>query len=242
MSKLSERELLKEIDYTNLPKHIAIIMDGSGRWAKKRHLPRINGHIAGMKSVRGVVEGCHEIGVKVLTLYAFSAENWQRPKIEVKLLMKLLYRYLHRELNQLIKNNIKLATIGDIHKLPENIQNEISRVSKLTSNNDKMILNLALNYGSRQEIVSAVKKLCSQVDVKNINETTLSKYLYTCNLPDPDLLIRTSGELRISNFLLWQIAYTELYFTHTLWPDFTKADLYEAILNYQRRERRYGGL
>ncbi|GAI04631.1 unnamed protein product, partial [marine sediment metagenome] len=214
----------------------------NGRWAKKRHLPRIGGHRAGMKSIRSTVEGCREIGIGILTLYAFSTENWQRPKMEVNLLMKLLYQYLRAELNRLKKKNIKLTVIGNIHELPKNVQQEIFRVVELTSNNDKMILNLALNYGARQEIVDAVKKLLNRTNMDEIDETTLSKCLYTCNLPDPDLLIRTSGELRISNFLLWQIAYTELYFTETLWPDFTKAHLYEAILSYQQRKRRYGGL
>jgi undecaprenyl diphosphate synthase len=239
---LSERKLLEKIDRANLPKHIAVIMDGNGRWAKKRHLPRISGHRAGMKSVRNTVEGCREIGIEVLTLYAFSTENWRRPKVEVNLLMKLLCQYLRVELDRLRKNNIKLTVIGDIHKLPGYVRREVSHVVGLTSNNDKMILNLALNYGARQEIIDAVKKLLNRADMDRIDETALSKYLYTCNLPDPDLLIRTSGELRISNFLLWQIAYTELYFTDTLWPDFTKTHLYEAILNYQQRKRRYGGL
>lgn len=242
MNGLSEKELLQKIDPDRLPKHIAIIMDGNGRWAKKRNMPRISGHRAGMKSVRRVVEGCHEIGIEVLTLYAFSTENWQRPSLEVSLLMRLLRQYLRSELKTLKKNNIRLSIIGEPGRLPESVRDEIERVGRLTEDNSRMTLNLALNYGGRQEILRAVRKLMNGNAGDTVGEDVFSNNLFTAGLPDPDLLVRTSGEQRISNFLLWQIAYTELYFTDTLWPDFTKADLYKAVLDYQKRERRYGGI
>jgi len=230
---------LQEISKKDLPKHIAIIMDGNGRWAKKRGLPRVFGHRAGIKAVRATVEACRELGIPCLSLYAFSTENWQRPKTEIKALMNLLYKYLGKEKQNLKKNNIKLIVSGDINALPKKIQNEIKKVTDYTKNCDGMILNLCLNYGSRQEITNAVNKIISK-KYSSIDESIISKNLYTSDLPDPDLLIRTSGEYRISNFMLWQLAYTELYFTNVLWPDFTKEELYKAIQNYQQRERRFG--
>lgn len=233
------KSLKAQINFNNLPKHIAIIMDGNGRWAQKRHLPRLSGHRAGIKAVRRIVKCCTKLGIKILTLYTFSTENWQRPKNEVEGLIRFLYQYLHREGNNLLKGRIKLNVIGDISALPEKVQKEIIRVTKLTIDNDKLILNLAINYGAREEIITAVRKIISS-NKKNVDEHTFSNYLYTAGLPDPDLLIRTSGELRVSNFLLWQIAYTEFYFTPVLWPDFTEEELYKAIISYQQRERRFG--
>jgi len=230
---------LQEISTKELPKHIAIIMDGNGRWAKKRGLPRVFGHRAGIKAVRATVEACRELGIPCLSLYAFSTENWQRPKTEIKALMNLLYKYLGKEKQNLKKNNIKLIVSGDINALPKKIQNEIKKVTDYTKNCDGMILNLCLNYGSRQEITNAVNKIISK-KYSCVDESIISKNLYTSDLPDPDLLIRTSGEYRISNFMLWQLAYTELYFTNVLWPDFTKEELFKAIQNYQQRERRFG--
>jgi undecaprenyl diphosphate synthase len=243
MSRLPEQEYIKKIKSAGPPRHIAIIMDGNGRWAKKRKLPRISGHRAAIRAVRAAVEGCRKLGVEVLTLYAFSTENWKRPRSEVGLLMKLLHHYLRTELKELKKNNIRLAAIGDLSVLPEDIRKELEHAGSDTSGNDGMLLNLALNYGARQEIVNAAKKLCAEgADAGSIDEASFARCLYTSGLPDPDLLIRTSGELRISNFLLWQLAYTELYFTGVLWPDFTRVNLYEAVMDYQARERRYGGL
>jgi undecaprenyl diphosphate synthase len=235
------------IKLKKIPKHIAIIMDGNGRWAKKKNLPRIFGHKEGAKSVRDITEACAEIGVSYLTLYAFSTENWKRPKNEINFLMNLLYDYLIKEEKTLIKNNIKLDTIGDISKLPENIQKRLNEVKNKTRNNKKMTLILALNYGSRYEITQVVKKIASavkngKIKISQINEALISKNLYTSEYPEPDLLIRTSGEQRISNFLLWQIAYAELYISKVLWPDFRRKELYKAIIEYSKRERRYGGL
>ncbi|MFN3966076.1 MAG: isoprenyl transferase [Endomicrobiia bacterium] len=223
----------------NLPKHIAIIMDGNGRWAKKRNLPRVFGHRAGIKAVRQTIEACREIGIPYLSLYAFSTENWQRPKTEIKTLMNLLYKYLKKEKENLKKNDIKLIISGDISALPKIVQKEIKNVTEYTKDCKKMVLNLCLNYGSRQEIINAINKIISK-KYSSVNEAIISKNLYTKDLPDPDLLIRTSGEFRISNFMLWQIAYTELYFTDVLWPDFSKEELYKAIQSYQKRERRFG--
>ena len=229
----------------NVPKHIAIIMDGNGRWAKERGLPRIAGHREGINSVREITRICGEIGVKYLTLFTFSTENWNRPKREVKALMTLLLSTIKKEIKELHKNNVKFSTIGDISILPKSTEKGIKEGIELTFNNSGLNLILALNYGSRQEILSAVNNIISDINKKDIeidsiDENIFSSYLYTNNCPDPDLLIRTSGELRISNFLLWQIAYAELYFTETLWPDYTKDHLFEAILNYQNRERRFG--
>ena len=236
---------LKDINKNNIPKHVAVIMDGNGRWAKKRGLKREYGHREGRKSVRKIVECCVELGIKNLTLYAFSTENWNRPKLEIDFLMQLLFLSLRSELKTLNKNNIKFETIGNLSRLPKKISNYLDKVKEETKNNSKLTLTLALSYGSRNEIVSVVKELSDKVknniiSSKNIDESVINDHLYTRNLPDVDLLIRTSGEKRISNFLLWQIAYSELYFTKKLWPDFRKKDLYKAIISYQNRERRFG--
>ncbi len=228
-----------------LPGHIAIIMDGNGRWAKQKGKPRVFGHKNGVTAVRQAIEGCREIGVEYLTLYAFSTENWNRPKTEVKTLMALLVTSLKKELKSLLKNNIRLNTIGNIENLPKKAQVELNEVIKKTKNNSALTLTLALSYGSRDEIVNAVKNISQKVvnnklNLEEINEKIINNHLYTFSLPDVDLLIRTSGEKRISNFLLWQIAYAELYFTNTLWPDFNKESLFNAIKEYQNRERRFG--
>ncbi|XLS29897.1 isoprenyl transferase [Flavobacteriaceae bacterium M23B6Z8] len=233
------------INKDKLPEHIAIIMDGNGRWAKQKGKLRIFGHENGTKAVKQVVEACAELGVRNLTLYAFSTENWNRPKLEVETLMKLLVTSLRKELRLLTKNNIRLTSIGNIETLPKTAKKELLDVIERTKDNNRMTLTLALSYGAREEIKNAVKSLSSKVknniiSVESIDESIINAHLYTQDLPDVDLLIRTSGEHRVSNFLLWQIAYAELYFTDILWPDFTKEDLYEAILNYQNRERRFG--
>lgn len=245
LEQLTENELLALLDRGHLPGHIAIIMDGNGRWARMRGLPRIAGHREGIKSVRDIVTCCREIGIEVLTIYAFSAENWRRPEIEIRALMMFLEEYLQKELKTLMENDIRFMTIGQIHKLPASVQRWIHKVEKETENNRSMILNIALSYGGRTEIVDAVKDLTrdiltGKVVPEDINTTLFSSYLYTKGIPDPDLIIRTSGENRISNFLLWQIAYAELYFTKTLWPDFRRHDLLLAIIDFQQRDRRFG--
>ena len=229
----------------NVPKHIAIIMDGNGRWAKERGLPRIAGHREGINSVREITRICGEIGVKYLTLFTFSTENWNRPKREVKALMTLLLSTIKKEIKELHKNNVKFSTIGDISILPKSTEKGIKEGIDLTFNNSGLNLILALNYGSRQEILSAVNSIITDINKKDIeidliDENIFSSYLYTNNCPDPDLLIRTSGELRISNFLLWQSAYTEMYLTDTYWPSFRENELFQAILDFQNRERRFG--
>lgn len=229
----------------NIPKHIAIIMDGNGRWAKERGLPRIAGHREGINSVREITRICGEIGVKYLTLFTFSTENWNRPKREVKALMTLLLSTIKKEIKELHKNNVKFSTIGDISILPKSTEKGIKEGIELTFNNSGLNLILALNYGSRQEILSAVNNIISDINKKDIeidsiDENIFSSYLYTNNFPDPDLLIRTSGELRISNFLLWQSAYTEMYLTDTYWPSFRENELFQAINDFQNRERRFG--
>ncbi|MGB2183926.1 MAG: isoprenyl transferase [Flavobacteriaceae bacterium] len=234
-----------DIDIKRLPKHIAIIMDGNGRWAKLRNQPRVFGHREGAKSVRKVVEAAARLEVKNLTLYAFSTENWNRPKHEVKTLMKLLVSALKRELPLMKKNNIRLNAIGHTDMMPENVQNELQEVLDETKTNTGLVLTLALSYGARQEIQRAIQEISYKVknniiSVENVDEDIINKHLYTQNLPDVDLLIRTSGEVRISNFLLWQIAYAELYFTDELWPDFNETSLHKAIADYQKRERRFG--
>jgi len=233
------------IDKSNLPNHIAVIMDGNGRWAKKQGARRIFGHQNAIKAVRDISEGSAELGIKYLTLYAFSTENWNRPKAEIKGLMELLVSTIRKETETLIKNNIILKAIGDIDSLPPKCQRELSEAMDITKNNSGLILILALSYSGRWDIVQGVKSLLK--DVKNeliseedINQELFSRYLSTSNIPDPELLIRTSGEMRISNFLLWQMAYTELYITELLWPDFRKEHLIEAIISYQKRERRFG--
>lgn len=233
--------LKEKIDFLNLPKHIAIIMDGNGRWAQNRFLPRFIGHTNGVKTVKNIVELASSINIKVLTLYAFSTENWKRPKDEVFALMTLLGSYLKSELSSMIKNNISFRVLGDTSKLPEEIQNEIENVCKKTKDNTGLILNIALNYGSRQEILKAVKNIIEK-KIDNPTEQDISDNLYTGSLPDPDLLIRTSGEMRISNFLLWQIAYSEIYVTDVLWPDFSEEEFYKAIVEYQKRVRKFGGI
>jgi len=237
--------LLEQIDKNKIPKHIAIIMDGNGRWAKKRGLLRVFGHEKGAKAVRETIEAAGKSGVTHLTLYAFSTENWNRPKVEVDKLMNLLVSSLKKEFKSLNENNIKLCAIGNLEELPAKANKELSEVIEKTKDNDKLVLTLALSYGSRNEIVETVKEIAGKVknniiSLENIDDSIINEHLYTRNLPEVDLLIRTSGEQRISNFLLWQIAYAELYFTDVLWPDFKKEDLYKAILNYQNRERRFG--
>lgn len=237
--------LLNTIDTTNLPKHLAIIMDGNGRWAKQQGLLRALGHESGTKSVKTTIEACAKLGIEFLTLYAFSTENWNRPKLEVETLMKLLIRSLKKELSTLQENNIKLNAIGNLEKLPKSAQKELQDVIHKTKNNTRLTLTLALSYGAREEIVNAVRNISNKVknniiSLDSIDDSIINEHLYTQNLPDVDLLIRTSGEHRISNFLLWQIAYAELYFTEILWPDFKEQDLYEAIVSYQKRERRFG--
>jgi undecaprenyl diphosphate synthase len=241
-------ELARAIDPSRLPAHIAIIMDGNGRWAGRRRLPRVAGHKAGIGPVRSTVETCARLGVQVLTLYAFSVENWKRPRHEIETLWRLLRFYLRQELPDLQKNDIRLQAIGRLEALPPQVRRELESAIDATSQNRRMVVNLAINYGGRAEIVDAVNsildmaRLEGSLDSLKIDEDLIATSLYTASCPDPDLLIRTSGEMRISNFLLWQIAYAELYVTETLWPDFTRADLLQAVLEYQKRDRRYGGL
>ena len=237
--------LKKSVELQNLPKHIAIIMDGNGRWAKEKGFMRVFGHENGTKSVRTTVETCVDLGVENLTLYAFSTENWNRPKLEVKTLMQLLISSLKKEMDTMQKNSVKLNAIGNLEHLPKTVQDELLQVIDATKQNSRMTLTLALSYGSRDEIVNATRQICEKVknniiSIEKIDDALLNQHLYTQNLPDVDLLIRTSGEKRISNFLLWQIAYAELYFTDVYWPDFQNEDLYGAIINYQKRERRFG--
>lgn len=242
---LSYEELFELIDKDRLPRHVAIIMDGNGRWARSRGFLRLAGHREGIKSVRDIVICCREVGVKVLTIYAFSAENWKRPKLEVSTLMMFLEEFLRKELKTLMDNKVRFKTIGQTDKLPGSVQRWLRKVTEETAGNDTMILNVALSYGGRTEIVDAVRQIAEEAASgmllpQDINSKMFSDYLYTRGLPDPDLMIRTSGETRISNFLLWQMAYTELYFTKTLWPDFRRRNLLLAILDYQQRERRFG--
>ena len=233
------------LDTSNIPSHIAIIMDGNGRWAKKRLFHRVKGHEKGSETVRTIVRSCREIGIAHLTLYAFSTENWQRPKTEVAALMTLLKKFLKSEQQELTENNTRLNSIGQIERLPVDVQEELKHVMSVTKKNDGMQLNLALSYGGRAEIVKMVKDIAKKVkagkiELDTITPELISKHLYTSKLPDPDLLIRTGGDMRVSNFLLWQIAYTEIYVTDTLWPDFGKEELVKILADYQRRERRFG--
>jgi len=233
------------LDKNNLPKHVAIIMDGNGRWAKEKGLLRISGHREGVKRVREIVECARKLGIKVVTFFAFSAENWDRPKREITMLMRYLNSFLYGEVNRLHKNNIRFMVIGREKPMPENVLRKIRKAEDKTRNNTGMIVVLALNYGARQEIMDAAKKFASScldglVSINDINEDTFSSYFYTAGLPDPDLLIRTSGEMRISNFLLWQLSYAELYFPDKYWPDFKAHDFEKAIEEYQKRERRFG--
>jgi undecaprenyl diphosphate synthase len=239
----AEEGLARQIDFGRLPQHIAVIMDGNGRWAAQRHLPRVEGHRAGIESVREVVEGSARLGVRVLTLYAFSVENWKRPVSEVSTLMMLLKRYLRLELNTLLRNNIRFRVIGRAEDLAPDVRAELAMGEEQTAANGGMLFNIALNYGGRAEIIEAAKRLIAAgVRAEDLDEERFAAFLYTAGQPDPDLLIRTSGEMRVSNFLLWQIAYSEIWVTDTLWPDFRKRHLLEAILAYQKRDRRYGGI
>jgi undecaprenyl diphosphate synthase len=238
-----EEALARQVDFDRLPRHVAIIMDGNGRWAAQRHLPRVEGHRAGIDSVRDVVESSARLGIEVLTLYAFSVENWKRPATEVSTLMSLLKRYLRLELNTLLRNNIRFRVIGREEELARDVRDELKAAEVKTAGNTGMLFNIALNYGGRAEIVEAARRLLSaQIRPEELDEQRFAGFLYTTGQPDPDLLIRTSGEMRVSNFLLWQIAYAEIWVTDTLWPDFRKRDLLEAVLAYQKRDRRYGGI
>jgi undecaprenyl diphosphate synthase len=244
-TKMSEKVLLASLDKGRLPQHVAIIMDGNGRWAEMRGLPRIAGHREGIRSLREVVTTCRELGIYALTIYAFSLENWQRPEQEIRELMALLKEYLRKELPELMKHGIRFRTIGRTKLLPDSVIKQVNEVQTTTQGNDKMTLTIALSYGGRAEIVDAVHKMLDDyqrgaMTFDQVDEVRMAHYLYTAGLPDPDLMIRTSGEARISNFLLWQVAYTELYFTKTLWPDFHRRDFLRALLDFQRRERRFG--
>lgn len=237
--------LVEGIDKNNLPKHIAVIMDGNGRWAKKRLLNRVKGHEKGMEAVRTVVRTCREIGVSVLSLYAFSTENWRRPKAEIAALMGLLHRFIDSERDEIHQNNIRVHIIGQKDRLPGDVQRKLNDFIDLTRNNDSMLLNIALSYGGRTEIAEMAAEIAGlavqgKINPADITEALIADHLYTRKQPDPDMLIRTSGEMRISNFLLWQLAYTELFFPETLWPDFGRDDLIELIKDYQKRKRRFG--
>jgi undecaprenyl diphosphate synthase len=247
-----EARLLEHLDARRLPCHIAVIMDGNGRWAQRRHLPRIAGHRAGVQSAREMIETCARLHIPALTLYAFSMENWRRPKAEIDFLMRLLREYLRKELPVIHKNNIRLQIIGRTDQLPEGVREDVTNGMAKTAANTGMCLTVALNYGGRAELVDAFNAILDRVRHNGshtngsaplrVDEQMIADNLYTAGLPDPDLLIRTSGEMRVSNFLLWQIAYAEMYVTETLWPDFRRAELYTALIDYQKRERRYGGL
>lgn len=235
----------REIDYNNLPVHIGVIMDGNGRWAKKRGLPRSAGHSAGADTLKKIVTECNNIGIKYITVYAFSTENWKRPKEEVDFLMNLLLDYLRNAEKTLAGENVVIRAIGSRDELSEEIREQIVKTENFTKNNTGIIMNIALNYGGREEIINGVKRVAEDLKngvITNINDKMFSEYLYTANQPDPDLIIRTSGEQRLSNFLLWQACYSELWFTKKLWPDFSKNDLYEAIADFQHRGRRFGGV
>jgi len=245
--KRKEGELKKRVNYACLPRHIAIIMDGNGRWATRKGLPRAAGHRAGVESLRDIVKLCVELEIRVLTVYAFSTENWKRPQEEVDILMNLLVEYLYNEVKELQENNVRINPIGRISELPESARKALKTAVEKTCKNTGLVLNIALNYGGRLELVDAMRKIAQKVKEGDllpeaINETTLSQHLYTAGLPDPDLLIRPSGEFRVSNFLLWQLAYTEFWLTSVMWPDFTRVNLLEALIDFQNRERRFGGL
>ena len=243
----ADEPLARALNPARLPAHIAIIMDGNGRWARRRGQLRVAGHKAGMRPVRTVIETCSQMGIRALTLYAFSIENWKRPRTEVEMLWRLLRTYLHLELPEMMRQQIRMNAIGRLDALPSQVHAELLEVLEETSANRGLQVNLAINYGGRAELVDAVKALAEkarrgEMTAESIDEAAIAAHLYTAGIPDPDLLIRTSGEMRVSNFLLWQIAYAELYVTETLWPDFTRADLLRAILDYQKRDRRFGGL
>ena len=238
-----DEALARQVNFEQLPAHVAIIMDGNGRWAALRHLPRVEGHRAGIDSVRDVVETSARLGIGVLTLYAFSVENWKRPRTEVNMLMMLLKRYIRLELGTLLQNNIRFRVIGRADELAPDVQHELELGIRKTEKNTGMLFNIALNYGGRAEIVDAARRaIASGIDAADLDEAKFGDFLYTAGQPDPDLLIRTSGEMRVSNFLLWQIAYAEIWVTDTLWPDFRRRDLLSAIVDYQKRDRRYGGI
>jgi undecaprenyl diphosphate synthase len=238
-----DETLARHVNFDQLPAHVAIIMDGNGRWAAQRHLPRVEGHRAGIDSVRDVVETSARLGIDVLTLYAFSVENWKRPKTEIHVLMTLLKRYIRLELATLQKNNIRFRVIGRPEALAPDVQRELQIGMDETAKNTGMLFNIALNYGGRAEIVDAVRRvMTSSIQPDDLDEKRFSEFLYTAHQPDPDLLIRTSGEMRVSNFLLWQIAYSEIWVTETLWPDFRRRHLLDAVVAYQKRDRRYGGI
>jgi undecaprenyl diphosphate synthase len=239
-----EEQLVEKIDFSKLPRHVAVIMDGNGRWAKKRNLPRVEGHRAGTESVREIVETCARLGIKYLTLYAFSKENWKRPRKEVATLWRLLEDYLKKEDKVLLENRFRLKVIGQRDEVPVSVQRELERVEHLTKDNDRLTIVLALNYAGRAEIVNSIKRILKEndFDIDSLDEEKFSGYLYTAGIPDPDLLIRTSGEQRLSNFLLWQIAYSELWITSEFWPDFRKKHLLQAVVDYQKRERRFGNI
>lgn len=237
-----EAKLLSEIDPDRIPKHVAIIMDGNGRWARLRGLPRVEGHRAGSESVKAAVEFSARLGVEILTLYAFSAENWKRPADEVNTLWSLLRTYLRRELSTLQKYGIRFQAIGRVNELPDKVRDELARAEKASAGNDRMKLVIALNYSGRLELVDAFNNMLSDGIQSPITEETIGRYIYTAGMPDPDLMIRSSGEMRLSNFLLWQLAYSEIYVTNVLWPDFRGASFLEAVLAYQKRDRRYGGI
>ncbi len=238
-----DEALARQVNFEQLPAHVAVIMDGNGRWAAQRHLPRVEGHRAGIDSVRDVVEASARLGIEVLTLYAFSVENWKRPRAEVNTLMMLLKRYIRLELGTLLKNNIRFRVIGRAHELAPDVQHELEVGIRQTESNTGMLFNIALNYGGRAEIVDAARRAIEAgVKPDELDERRFAEFLYTAGQPDPDLLIRTSGEMRVSNFLLWQIAYSEIWVTETRWPDFRRRHLLEAIVAYQKRDRRYGGI
>jgi len=241
-----EAYLWEKLDLTRLPRHVAVIMDGNGRWAQKRHLPRIAGHRSGTQSARTTIETCARLKIEALTLYAFSVENWRRPKTEIDFLMALLREYLRKEMPLIQENNIRMRFLGRMDELPAGVQKDVREATEKTAGNKGMVLCVALNYGGRAEIVDAMNAILSERNghgtLHKVTEEQLSRHLYTEGLPDPDLLIRTSGEMRVSNFLLWQIAYAEIFVTETLWPDFNRARLLEALLEFQKRERRYGGI
>jgi undecaprenyl diphosphate synthase len=239
----NKNKITDTIDSSSMPQHIAVIMDGNGRWAQKRLLPRSMGHRAGMMALKEIVKACDELKIPYLTVFAFSAENWKRPITEVDFLMNLLVEYLHKELDELHTNNVRIHIMGDYTIIPQACQVEIKKAIEKTENNDGLVFNIGINYGSRQEIMTAVKKIVqTNMKIEDINENTFARMLYTVDMPDPDLLIRTAGEMRISNFMLWQIAYAEIVISETLWPDFSREDLNIAIKAYQARERRFGGL
>jgi undecaprenyl diphosphate synthase len=245
-----EALLLDKLDLGRLPRHVAVIMDGNGRWAQQRHLPRVAGHRSGTKTARTTIETCARLKIEALTLYAFSVENWRRPKTEIDFLMQLLREYLRREMPLLQKNNIRMKFLGRTDELPKGVQDDVRDATARTAENKGMVLCVALNYGGRAEIVDAMNAILAEILAEEnghasraaITEESLARHMYTSGLPDPDLLIRTSGEMRVSNFLLWQIAYAEIFVTETLWPDFKRARLLEALVEFQKRERRYGGI